>query len=308
MFSGTDAGGKVSYPAFVARLSLPLFLSVSLLFTGAHSRQPATLSIDALSVPDSNTSLQYHLCGPGTRELVSDTILQLSSGVHHLEEGPFCLLQTLENIAIQGQRTQPRTVVYCHSETQTRRGITFFNISNLHLSHIYIVNCGREVPSGLPGEVNNTFVYLAPLQKAVMIITYSTNITVESLRVERCFGFGLLFINPLRHTVIRGLLVSGTNSLGLSGCTQPQPLARNDMLCGGSGVAVIFSDMDSAEDLVKLSGNYKASLYMINCSFVNNTNWIPAMRLLDLLNSLIVAYDTERVLMTGGLSFALYMG
>ena len=133
MLSGTDAGKKVSYPAFVARLSLPLFLSVSLLFTGAHSRQPATLSIDAVSA--------YHLCGLG-----SDTILQLSGGVHYLEEGPFCFLQNLENIAIQGQRTRPRTVVYCHSETQMRRGITFFKIANVHLSHIDIVNCSREVP------------------------------------------------------------------------------------------------------------------------------------------------------------------
>ena len=44
--------------------------------------------------------LQHHLCGLGTRELVSDTILQLSGGVHDLKEGPFCLLQKHENITI----------------------------------------------------------------------------------------------------------------------------------------------------------------------------------------------------------------
>ena len=122
-----------------------LFLSIPLLITKAYSQQPIILNIDADSDPDSNSSLQYYLFGTGTQELVSDTTFQLSRGVHHLEDGSFCLLQNLENISIQGQQeTQPRrrTVIYCRSENETKRGIAFFNISNLHLSHLQIVNCG----------------------------------------------------------------------------------------------------------------------------------------------------------------------
>ena len=71
----------------------PLFilLSPALLVT------KNTETLDASAAPDSNTSLQHHV---GTRELVSDTILQLSGGVHDLKEGPFCLLQKHENITI----------------------------------------------------------------------------------------------------------------------------------------------------------------------------------------------------------------
>ena len=303
MLSGT---GAVSNPLSASSLfvALSLYISLSLL-TNCHPQQPTTLSIDSDAEPDSNSSLQYHLCGPGSGDLVSDTTLLLSGGVHTLQEGPFCLVQNLNNFTIQGWQTQPpRTIIFCRSESETRGGIAFSNISNLYLSHIDIVNCGREVPSGLPGGVNNTFVYLGPLQKAVVIITHSTNVTLDSISIEKSSGFSLLFINPQRKTVIRGVSVSGTNSLGLTGCTHPLPLVRSDMLCAGSGVVIVYSDTIT-EDLVS---NSKASLYILNCSFFNNTNWIPAASLLELLNSLIVAYDTERFLMTGGLSFVVYMG
>ena len=303
-FYATGIGKRVailSYPLSAPFLTL---LFISLLFTKACAQEQATLLvIDANATPQNNSSLQYHLCGPGNGELDSDTTLQLSGGVHLLEEGPFCLLQNLKNFIIEGQATQPRTVIHCRSETEMRRGIAFFNISGFHLSHLQIVNCGREIPSGLPGHVNNTFVYLGPLQKAVIIISHSTNITTESFDVYECLGFGLLFINPLGYTVIRKVSVSETTSQRLSNCTKP--LERNDTLCGGSGVVVIFSDTNITEQLVE---NDKVFLSIMNCSFVNNTNLMPANSVLELLNIIIVAYDTQPILMTGGLSFVVYTG
>ena len=125
---------------------------------------------------------------------------------------------------------EPRTVIYCHSETEARRGFAFFNVSSLHLSHLDIVNCGREVPSGLPGYINNTFAYLGALQKAVLIITHSINVTVNNVSVDGCLGFGMLFINPLGNTTIEKLSATGTTQ-GLSECMKP--LERYDMHCGG---------------------------------------------------------------------------
>ena len=220
--------------------------------------------IDASAAPETNCSLQYHLCGLGNRELDSDTTLQLSGGIHHLEEGSFCLLQNLENFTIRGQQTQPRTVIYSDSETEMRRGIAFFNISSLHLSHLEIINCGREVPTGLPGHVNNTVSYLGSLQKAVMIITHSTNVIVESLRFDRCLGFAMLFINSLGQTMISNASVTGTSTQGLSQCTQP--LERKDMLCSGSGFVFIFNDTDITEKLGK-GDTHTVFLTLINCYF-----------------------------------------
>ena len=285
----------------VALLSLLILKAVPL-------QQPTTLSIDSDAAPDSNSSLQYHLCGPGSGDLGSDTTLLLSGGVHTLQEGPFCLLQNLNNFMIQGQQTQPpRTVIYCRSESETRRGIAFFNISNLHLSHIDIVNCGREVPSGLPGGVNNTFVYLGPLQKAVVIITHSINTTLENISIEKCFGFGFFFLNPLGNTVIKHSSFKGTTyGLGLTECRDSWHGEKSDMSCSGSGLVAVFDDTDITDQLVEYSDNYVTSFSINDCTIVNNSNWMPVGSVNKLRDTLFVGYKTERILMTGGLSLALY--
>ena len=289
--------------SFISFVIFPL--SLWLLFTNAHAKQHASvLMIDASAAPETNSSLQYHLCGLGNREMDSDTTLQLSGGVHHLEEGSFCLLQNLENFMIRGQQTQPRTVIYCHSETEMRQGIAFFNISSLHLSHLEIINCGREVPTGLPGHVNNTFTYLGSLQKAVMIITHSTNVTVESVSFDRCLGFAMLFINPLGQTFINNASVTGTSSQGLSECTEP--LERRDMLCSGSGFVIIFNDTDITEKVIG-RGNNTAFLTLINCYFFNNTNMVPTHFVGELFGVLAAGSTAKRVPLNGGFSIFLAM-
>ena len=280
------------------------FLLFSLLFI-TTKLATAKLLINA-TTQETNSSLQYHLCGEGSKELTSYTTFQLSGGVHTLQEGPFCLLQNLSNITIQGQQTPPRSVIYCQSETETRRGIAFFNISSLHLSYLDIINCGSEVPSGLPGHINDTFAYLGPLQKAVLIVTHSTNVTVESLSIDRCFGIGMLFINPLGKTVIGEVSVTGTNSQGLSEC-RIQHLERRDMLCSGSGTVFTFTDTDITDTLVNTMGNYTSYLLLTGCSFFNNTNSIPVSTLLQQSRRVNVGLTTH-ILLTGGFSIALYIG
>ena len=294
----TSLGVTVSVP----RLILALTLSISpLTITNTCGGQPTTLSIDADAGPSSNSSLQYHLCGPGSGALVSDTTLLLSGGVHYLEEGPFCLLQNLKNFTIQGQQqTQlPRTVIYCQSETQMRRGIIFFSMSNLHLSQLVIINCGREVPRGLPGHVNGTFAYLGRLQKAVLIITHATDSTVEDVSIDRCLGFGYLFINPLGKTVINRVSVTRTNR-------QFTRRECMDMLCSGSGVVVVFNDTNITQQLVKSTNNYTTAFVVMNCLFANNNNDIPANTIREINRLIHVAYNTQRIPLTGGLSIAVY--
>ena len=303
--AGGAGGKRATIPADPPTFSsLALLVSLSLLFGTVQSSR--TLMIDVDAAPETNSSLQYHLCGLGNRELDSDTTLHLSGGVHHLLEGSFCLLQNLQNFTIQGQQIQPKTVIYCDSETEMRRGIAFFNISSLHLSHLEIINCGREIPTGLPGHVNDTFAYLGPLQKAAMIITHSTDVILQSVTINRCLGFGVLLINPLGQTAIKEVSVINTNSRGLSDCTHP--LGRNDMLCSGSGIVVLYNDTDITDELVSSTGNYTVSLSILDCSFVNNTNFMPTSLVLNLLTVVGVGFSTERILLTGGFSLAIYIG
>ena len=185
-----------------------------------------------------------------------------------------------------------------------RQGIAFFNISNLHISHLDIVNCGREVPSTLVTHINNAFLYLGRRQKAVVLITHSINTTFESVSIERCFGFGMIFINPLGSTLIENVSVAGTNSsLGISECTYSLD-KRNDMLCAGSGVVFIFNDTN---EVVK-DGNYTAYLNIINCSFFNNTNMVPVNILDDSLNTLAFSLASKKFILVGGITIAVIMG
>ena len=283
---------------------LVLLLSLSLLLPTVTTA--TVLTIDAESAPETNTSLQYHLCGPGAGELVSDTTLQLSGGVHALQEGSFCILQNLNNLSLQGRETQPRTTIYCESETEARRGFAFFNVSNLHLSNLVIINCGREVPSGLPGNVNNTFTYLGSLQKAVMVITHSSDVTLDNVSIEGCLGFGVLVINPLVALLASGVTVIGTNNQSLNECEQRS--LRSDMLCSGSGIVIIFSDTNITEDQVNAEDNYTVNVSIKNCSIVNNTNLIPTRFLLDFLSILSKGITSQRILLTGGVSLGIYIG
>ena len=102
-----------------------------------------------------------------------------------------------------------------------------------------------------------------------MIFTHSTNVVVESISFDKCFGFAMLFINPLGQTEISNTLLTSTNCPSISECAQP--LERRDMLCSGSGFVFIFNDTDITEELGKVR-NYTVFLTIINCYFFNNTN------------------------------------
>ena len=139
-----------------------------------------------------------------------------------------------------------------------------------------------------------------------MIITHSTDVTLENVNIDRCLGFGVLFINPLGHTVTRNVSVTDTTSKILTECTQPTK--RSDMLCSGSGIVFIFNDTDITQDLVTAQENYTASVSIQNCSIVNNTNFMPTSFLVDVLEIVGEGFATERILLTGGFSLAIYTG
>ena len=102
----------------------------------------------------------------------------------------------------------------------------------------------------MPGQVNSTFTYIGPLQRAVFVLTHCTDVILENISIDKCSGFGLLFINPLGNTVIRELSVTET-AYG-TGLTECWGGGRSDMLCSGSGAVVVFDDTNITDQLVKV--------------------------------------------------------
>ena len=269
--------------------------------------QAELIQIDATAVLQSNSSLEYHLCEAG-EELQSGTTLQLSLGTHTLGEGPFCLLQNLENITIQGGRqdsTDSTTVIQCSDDSNIRRGIAFFNITNLRIEGVRITNCGREVPSGLPGYVNETYTFMGPQQRAVLIFTHCTDMSLENVAIDMCYGFGLVAINPLGEATIERVSITNTDSRNMAGCSNPR--FRTDTYCAGSGAVFVYADTNITQSLVDTEQT-STTLRLIECTISNNINLLSDQLFSSIFSTLVTSFDTVPILMMGASGLTVYLG
>ena len=270
------------------------------------SAQTEVIQVSANATLDSNSSLEYYICEAGD-QLPSGTTLQLSRGTHTLGRGPFCLLQNLANITIQGQTgSETATLIYCEEDIWGR-GIAFFNMTNLQIKDVLITNCGMEIPSGLPGHVNDTFAFLGPLQKAVLLFTHCTDMVMESVTIGHCYGFGMIVINPLGTTLIKSVSVSDTDNRAHILCFGALP--RFDLSCSGSGAVFLYADTEITQLLDSSEPNSSlATLNITECSFLNNYNTLPSTYFNTLFSRVRIAFVTEPIVMSGASALAVYLG
>ena len=240
--------------------------------------------------------LQWYLCTTG---LSSNLVMDISAGTYTISGGPFCIIRNQKNITLRGE---PGTEIRCSDEG---RGMAFFNINNLKFENLVFSNCGMVVPSVFPGDghvtVNNTYTYLGPMQRAVLLLLHCTNITLENVTIDKSHGFGVLAINPMQKTVARNVLIKSTNSLGPADSCN-----FTDMYCSGSGAVFLYADTDITHSRIEPGQTF--SLDVINCSFTNNTNILPPYLLLELINTLVTAIQTQPILLSGGSGLAVYLG
>ena len=240
--------------------------------------------------------LQWYLCDTGLR---SNLVIDISAGTYTINGGPFCIIRNQKNITLRGE---PGTEIRCSDEG---RGMAFFNINNLKFENLVFSNCGMVVPSVFPGDghvtVNNTYTYLGPMQRAVLLLLHCTNITLENVTIDKSHGFGVLAINPMQKTVARNVLIKSTNSLGPADSCN-----FTDMYCSGSGAVFLYADTDITHSRIEPGQTF--SLDVINCSFTNNTNTLPPSLLLELINTLVTAIQTQPIFLSGGSGLAVYLG
>ena len=239
--------------------------------------------------------LQWYLCTTG---LSSNLVMDISAGTYTISGGPFCIIRNQKNITLRGE---PGTEIRCSDEG---RGMAFFNINNLKLENLVFSNCGMVVPSVFPGDghvtVNNTYTYLGPMQRAVLLLLHCTNITLENVTIDKSHGFGVLAINPMQKTVARHVLIKSTNSLGpADSCT------FTDMYCSGSGAVFLYADTNITHSRIEPGQTF--SLDVVNCSFTNNTNTLPSSLLAN-LDTLATAIQTRPLFLSGGSGLAVYLG
>ena len=204
--------------------------------------------------------LEFYLC---TTRLSSNLVMDISAGVYTISGGPFCIISNQENINLRGE---PGTEIHCSNEG---RGMAFLNINNLKLENLVFSNCGMVVlsvsllPIDSHVDIDDTYVYLGPMQRAVLLFLHCTNITLENLTINKSHGFGVLAINPMQKTVVRNVLIGSTNSLG--------PADSHNftyLYCSGSGAVFLYADTNITRSRIEPEQTF--SLNVINYSFTNN--------------------------------------
>lgn len=272
---------------------LLIFLANCVTFSQSHN----VINLEPGAALSSNSSLEYHLCQTPD-QLEHDTEMILSLGVHFISQGSPCVIQNISNLVIRGagREISGGTEIRCTSNI-IRRNFIFLNMTNLCMANITIVNCGRTIPNDLPSYINSTNIYLGLGQKGVMLLSHVSNLVLEDVTIDRCFGFGIIGMNLDGNTVLDKVVITNTNNFDHILCIIP-PL---DLSCSGSGAVFLYSDPTDEEPPMSNS-----SLTVTNCTFERNENRIPLLQFIRIFASVRSSYQTERLVLSGGTGLAFY--
>ena len=256
------------------------------------------ITLESGAATSTNTSLEHHLCN-ASDQLESDTEMILSPGVHLINQGNSCIIQNIDNLSIRGSGRDGDvggTEIRCTSNIIGRNFI-FLNVTNLRIENVTIINCGRTIPDDIPSYVNNTYIYFGAGQKGVMLLSHVSNLVLEDVTIDRCFGFGIIGMNLDGNTALHNVTITNTKNFEHILCIA----APSDLSCSGSGAVFLYSDPAQGEPPLSNS-----SLTVTNCTFERNENRIPLIHFITVFASVRSSYQTERLVLTGATGLAFY--
>ena len=250
-----------------------------------------------ISIPGSNIhnasnhgSLQYYLCGNGSHYLKSNMTLSLSSSIHIITPGPFCLLQHLMNIVITTSDSIPAHII-CDNVTQPTRGFGFLNTTGLTLHNLYIEHCGGILTPTAVSSINQSRVYFPMGQTAVLLISQSHNITLSNLTINGgYFGYAMIIVNVYGTVHVTDISVS--NSFN---CLSEE----QDIICSGSGLLFMFMDTHSTSN--------NSLLLLQNFTLKHNINHYTSAIAGNQIDLLQYGVDSVPIFGAGGLTI-LFIG
>lgn len=272
-----------------------LLIVLTNLFISCQSHN--VIILESSAPQSSNSSLEYHLCNGSDQLEYSDTEMILSPGVHFINQGSPCIIQNISDLVIRGAgRDSGGTEIRCTSNVIGRNFI-FLNVTNLRIENITIANCGQTIPDDLPSYINSTYIFFGVGQKGVMLLSHVSNLVLEDVTIDRCFGFGIIGMNLDGDTVLHRVAITNTDNFEHLFCiVQP-----TDLSCSGSGAVFLYSDPSEGEPPLSSS-----SLTVTNCTFERNENRIPLLHFVRIFASVRSSYQTERLVLSGGTGLAFY--
>ena len=270
-----------------------LWFLVSITLTSAEGN--STIFIPGSSIHNASNygSLQYYLCGNGSHFLMSNMTLSLSSSIHIITPGPFCLLQRLMNIVITTSDSNPAHII-CDNVTQPTRGFGFLNTTGLTLHNLHIEHCGGILTHTAVSSINQSRVYFPMGQTAVLLISQSYDITLSNLTINgEYFGYAMIIVNAFGRTYITDVLVSNAFN-----CLSEEQESQ-DIICSGSGLLFLFMD-------THITSN-NSVLLLQNVTLIRNINHYTSASADNPIDLLRYGVDSVPIFGAGGLTI-LFIG
>ena len=270
-----------------------LWFLVSISLTSAVGN--STIFIPGSNIHNASNygSLQYYLCGNGSHYLMSNMSLFLSSSIHIITPGPFCLLQRLMNIVITTTDSNPAHII-CDNVTQPTRGFGFLNTTGLTLHNLHIEQCGGILTPTAVSTINQSRVYFPMGETAVLLISKCHDITLSNLTINGgYFGYAVIIVNV--YGIVHMTDISVSNSFN---CLSEEQDSQN-IICSGSGLLFLFMDTHSTSN--------NSVLLLQNVTLIHNINhytFASASNPIDLLH---YGVDSVPIFGAGGLTI-LFIG
>ena len=212
--------------------------------------------------PADNSSylpLEHYLCGPQGR-LSSATTIILSAGISHvINPGPFCLVESISELTVTGGSTSEPAEIRCDSDA---RGFGFFNVSNLVLSNLRIVNCGGTVTREAVRFANDSLLFYGEGQRGVFLFNHCFDLLLHNIDIQSYQGYAVVGVNIL-----------GTSQFDHLSITENTPMTCSpaNFSCAGSGVYLYWQESDMLTEFIV----EEANLTISDATFRDNDNQLP---------------------------------
>ena len=290
------------YPLCEGRVWIYIFFATFAFFCFAASRGDTVVTVEPGAERASNLSLEHHLCY-ASDQMESNTEIILSPGTHSVDQGDPCIITNINNLTIRGapsgdgERGDMQAVEIVCSSNIIGRNFIFLNVTNLRVENIIVRNCGRELPSDLPSYVNSSNIFFGSGQKGVFLFGQISNLILDHVTIDRCFGYGFIGVNLDGDTVLHSVTITNTDNFQHLKCI----VQVSDLSCSGSGAVFLYADPAPGE-----RERADTTFTVTNSTFELNENRIPFFYFLKVFSSVRSSYQTERLVLTGGSGLAFY--
>ena len=211
-----------------------LFVSINLTSAVKNS----TIFIPGSNIHNASNygSLQYYLCGNGSHYLMSGMTLSLSSSIHIITPGPFCLLQHLMNIMITTSYSNPAHII-CDNVNQPTRGFGFLNTTGLTLYNLHIEHCGGILTPTAVSSINQSRVCFPMGQTAVLLFAVSSRLTLNNISITGMYyGYGIIIGNCYDKVTLNYITISSDSKSIKHYCSRN----KHSWECAGSGLLLLY--------------------------------------------------------------------